>query len=272
MTHHDAFLADIVAHPGDDTPRLVYADWLEEQGDPASLARAEFIRVQCLLVPSAHLSLGRVVELRKCERKLLEEHWHDWVPDCISSPVICFNLCNKLAPGEIGCLFRRGFISNVSLSPTAWHGERCPQCLNRYPQRWGPCGTCHGSGHLAGVGPRLIRLTPLEHVELSGLSLVRNPHAPRYFYWHRSALQGTNVSPLYDAPLFIIKAADKQYVSEGNACKFFSAALLRWAGYVAELADVQALPCRCEYPLNSTVRLSLCERCCREDKLMNLIG
>ena len=38
-----AFLAEILAAPDDDTPRLIWADWLEEQGDP----RAEFIRVQC---------------------------------------------------------------------------------------------------------------------------------------------------------------------------------------------------------------------------------
>jgi uncharacterized protein (TIGR02996 family) len=43
---HDAFLRAIIANPDDDTPRLVYADWLDEYGDPA---RAEFIRVQCEL-------------------------------------------------------------------------------------------------------------------------------------------------------------------------------------------------------------------------------
>lgn len=74
MTHHEAFLADIIADPDDDGPRLIYADWLEEHGhdlaerfrviltDPADDAprigyacllerqgdreRAEFIRVQ----------------------------------------------------------------------------------------------------------------------------------------------------------------------------------------------------------------------------------
>jgi uncharacterized protein (TIGR02996 family) len=36
-------LADIIDNPDDDTPRLVYADWMEEKGDPA---RAELIRTQ----------------------------------------------------------------------------------------------------------------------------------------------------------------------------------------------------------------------------------
>src|SRR5262245_26563992 len=41
-----AILADIIANPDDDTPRLVYADWLEEHGHET---RAEFIRVQLAL-------------------------------------------------------------------------------------------------------------------------------------------------------------------------------------------------------------------------------
>jgi uncharacterized protein (TIGR02996 family) len=41
----DAFIAAVLAEPEDDTPRLVYADWLEERGDP----RAEFLRAECQL-------------------------------------------------------------------------------------------------------------------------------------------------------------------------------------------------------------------------------
>ncbi len=39
-----AFLAAILDAPDDDAPRLIYADWLDEQGQ---CERAEFIRVQC---------------------------------------------------------------------------------------------------------------------------------------------------------------------------------------------------------------------------------
>jgi uncharacterized protein (TIGR02996 family) len=39
----ETLLAAVLDSPGDDTPRLVYADWLEERGDP----RAEFLRVEC---------------------------------------------------------------------------------------------------------------------------------------------------------------------------------------------------------------------------------
>jgi uncharacterized protein (TIGR02996 family) len=46
MSDESAFLASIIAAPDDDAPRLVYADLLEENGDPG---RAEFIRVGCEL-------------------------------------------------------------------------------------------------------------------------------------------------------------------------------------------------------------------------------
>jgi uncharacterized protein (TIGR02996 family) len=45
MTEQQAFLQAIFEEPDDDAPRLIYADWLEERGDP----RAEFIRVGCAL-------------------------------------------------------------------------------------------------------------------------------------------------------------------------------------------------------------------------------
>jgi uncharacterized protein (TIGR02996 family) len=45
MTPDDAFVQDILDHPEDDAPRLVYADWLEEHGQGP---HAEFIRLQVL--------------------------------------------------------------------------------------------------------------------------------------------------------------------------------------------------------------------------------
>jgi len=45
MVAADAFLQAILDHPEADAPRLVYADWLEEQGEPL----AELVRVQCQL-------------------------------------------------------------------------------------------------------------------------------------------------------------------------------------------------------------------------------
>src|SRR5262249_54159392 len=68
------FLEAIIAEPDDDTPRLIFADWLEEQGDAA---RAEFIRVQ---IERARLPEwdARQVRLRLRERELIEQYGLKW--------------------------------------------------------------------------------------------------------------------------------------------------------------------------------------------------
>jgi uncharacterized protein (TIGR02996 family) len=63
----DALLAEILANPDDDAPRLIYADWLEEHGD---LDRATFIRIQirqAQIASSLQLVPG-YVELHPLER------------------------------------------------------------------------------------------------------------------------------------------------------------------------------------------------------------
>jgi uncharacterized protein (TIGR02996 family) len=68
-----AFLRAIRAHPDDDGPRLVYADWLDERGDP----RGEFIRVQCELagLPAAD---PRREHLESRQAELLAAHRDAW--------------------------------------------------------------------------------------------------------------------------------------------------------------------------------------------------
>src|SRR4051794_30043939 len=46
MTSEAGLLRTIIDDPDDDAPRLVFADWLEDQGE---LAHAAFIRAQCRL-------------------------------------------------------------------------------------------------------------------------------------------------------------------------------------------------------------------------------
>ena len=72
MTSDDeTFLAAICAHPADDVPRLVYADYLEEHDQPE---RAHFIRLQCELasLTEQHPDYYRLFreELAKLEKRL----------------------------------------------------------------------------------------------------------------------------------------------------------------------------------------------------------
>lgn len=54
MTERDALLAAILSSPEDDTPRMIYADWLEERGE---VERADFVRVQCELARTPPLNI-----------------------------------------------------------------------------------------------------------------------------------------------------------------------------------------------------------------------
>lgn len=69
-----ALLAACRARPADDLPRLVLADWLDENGQPE---RAEFVRVQVELShPTADAK--RTAELRGRERELLAANVREW--------------------------------------------------------------------------------------------------------------------------------------------------------------------------------------------------
>ena len=56
MSAEQGLLSAICESPEDDTPRLVYADWLEEHDQPQ---RAEFIRAQCALATMAKDGIAR---------------------------------------------------------------------------------------------------------------------------------------------------------------------------------------------------------------------
>jgi uncharacterized protein (TIGR02996 family) len=73
-TTGDALLDDIRRHPDDAAPRLVYADWIEENGEPE---RAEFIRTQCALARMEADDPDRAA-LTAREKDLLARHGWDW--------------------------------------------------------------------------------------------------------------------------------------------------------------------------------------------------
>jgi len=78
----ESLLKAILATPADNLPRLVYADWLEEEG---SEELANFIRLQCEMwrmpnvVNTAGLIADRYVKLQKQSRQLILTHGEKWV-------------------------------------------------------------------------------------------------------------------------------------------------------------------------------------------------
>jgi uncharacterized protein (TIGR02996 family) len=101
MPDDPAFLRMIAAAPADDAPRLVYADWLEDRGDP----RGTFIRVQCALA-ALPADDPRRPDLEDTERRLSAAHAAGWTAD----------FDGDMRSAE----FRRGFVEGITLSAAAF--------------------------------------------------------------------------------------------------------------------------------------------------------
>ncbi|WP_166821634.1 TIGR02996 domain-containing protein [Thalassoroseus pseudoceratinae] len=98
MQTNEQFLHAIVEDPDNDLPRLVYADWLDEQGDP----RGEFIRVQCELAKLDEFDPDRI-PLEERQDTLLKKHKTKWSKDLKVAAIRVFE-------------FRRGFVEAVTLN------------------------------------------------------------------------------------------------------------------------------------------------------------
>jgi uncharacterized protein (TIGR02996 family) len=185
MTHDDAFLASIIESPEDDVPRLIYADWLEEQGQPE---RAEFIRVQCQLARVGEDDPRRV-GLDESKRALLKQHQGEW-----AGPLP--------APGK--CIFRRGFIAELDLTLTDL-GDAGAEALARSGHlatlevlKVGGCRIREGGAQALLTSAGLPSLTTLH---LTGNSLSDADVQPLFAGWRlfrlrELSLQGTFVDIL----------------------------------------------------------------------------
>lgn len=133
MTPTDRGLLDaIAAHPADDALRLIYADWLDGQGQEE---RAEFIRVQCELTKMAarhHYECTSTVkramesaELRRRERELLCRNFDKWNPLPPDPHGRVWDMQNfddddPEPEARFRALFRRGFIASITLPCAAF--------------------------------------------------------------------------------------------------------------------------------------------------------
>ena len=93
-----AFRRAVVADPADDLPRLVYADWLDDHGDPD---RAEFVRVQVEQARTPDLS-PRGAALARRAAELIAGNT-DWAADV------------KAAHKLVGAWLGRGFVEAVTV-------------------------------------------------------------------------------------------------------------------------------------------------------------
>lgn len=161
---HEDFVQEIASRPDDDTPRLVYADWLEDQGD----LQGEFIRVQCELAQPSN-EPDRTAELRHRQRELLAAHRAEWV---------------RAVSGSIRwCEFRRGLLEEAIIEGSSFVPES-GQALRRAPIL--ELGTCLSSNEQIAAFAAMPELRQLRKLRLgcsrlgdNGIrQLVQSPHFP----------------------------------------------------------------------------------------------
>jgi uncharacterized protein (TIGR02996 family) len=113
----ESFLTAIADEPDPDASRRVYADWLDDHGDPD---QAEFIRLQLRLAAVDEFDESRAA-LAERERELLVERGADWARVLIDH-------------GALGWTFRRGTLcwATFALSDFLRHGQTV---LERTPVR-----------------------------------------------------------------------------------------------------------------------------------------
>jgi uncharacterized protein (TIGR02996 family) len=115
MSTRESLLAGIRDDPDDDTLRSIYADWLEDNGDPD---RAEFIRVQLRLAALPAWNPARF-DLEEREQDLLAEHRAAWMAHL-----------PKWAR-QLELRFRRGLLDEAQPTTSAYlrYGERLARLL-----------------------------------------------------------------------------------------------------------------------------------------------
>lgn len=253
-TNRDHLLRAICdpANFSDDALRLAYSDELEAAGDAA---RAEFIREQVALA-------GMTLDELRCRRADFQcDGYSRFRPRCKCPPCslrrreyesskrhITWDWCGGVEGGwahmaaDYRKSWRRGFIHTVTCKLAEWCGGPCEGCYGS--EEHGPaghanwrrseCPHCRGRGTAPGHGKAIVRLHPVQVVELSDRR--PEPHTPptgRNFSWY---IDGDDHATVPEALFDLLpdgrtglSGRRKAYDTEADARAAISAALLAWA-------------------------------------------
>jgi uncharacterized protein (TIGR02996 family) len=163
VTEQAALLAAIRDNLGDDTPRLVYADWLQENGEDD---RAEFIRVQCEYYRTPNRR--RAEQLAERGEKLLKKHRKEWL-----GPLAQRGVVNNFT-------VHRGFVGALELSADqfARHAKAIfpfhPIIEDVFLTRGGPWKACFSRPEWKWV--RTLRMEDNIMTPVALRRLVESPH------------------------------------------------------------------------------------------------
>ena len=143
LMNESSFVTKIVDDPQNDVPRLIFADWLSDQGDP----RGEFIRAQCLLARMDDRDPRRL-DLEWIERK--------WLAEFGPASDRALRESTGIVSGE----YRRGMLTKLVISADAFV-ENHQQILDAAPARdirfvgvkqdWDRLLDCEALSQLSGI-------------------------------------------------------------------------------------------------------------------------
>lgn len=188
----EAFLPGITGDPDDDTPRLIFADWLDDTDKEDNRLRADLIRVQCEL---AKLLAGdpRRLALERREAELL---WHEqgFFRQQIEAAMLMEGRSH------------RGFIDEVTMTP-AMLLERL-QYLQPPPTQLRLVGLTDDSVDALAASPHLSHLRSLDlmgsRLSPEGLrALLASKELSRlqHLFLSRSGLRAEHMQVLMDSPI-----------------------------------------------------------------------
>jgi uncharacterized protein (TIGR02996 family) len=188
MTHGDAFLQAVLAEPDDDAPRLIYADWLEERGDP----RGAFIRLQCALERIGPTDQARP-DLEDEADDLLHQHEEEW-----TAPL------QRIASEW---RFRRGFVEEATVTGDEFL-TRGDDLFNAFPIIRLRIRLNRGQAAAVALSPHLAMLRALDvpscRLRDRGVEeLLASPHLKRVTALDLAGneLEGPSVRALVESPL-----------------------------------------------------------------------
>jgi uncharacterized protein (TIGR02996 family) len=233
----DHLLEDVLADPADDAPRMILADWLEDQGQPE---RAEFIRVQCALArhraalaagPGApyrhpdHLVFSRRQALERRERDLFAAaDLNRWFPGPALGGFVFFLRppASSSAADAPFAVVRRGFVESVTLTLAALLGGPCDTCRgagrhewwdrDSAQMTWAHCSVCKGTGRTTGCAAALFRAQPVTAVTLPDREPV--PLGRVRFFWASDASVRGGSHPRSVLPAALHDALEGYHVEE----------------------------------------------------------